>query len=70
MTETMETLSATEFFARARARLTLDVPAGLTDPTITPARGDHDADPVMQKIAQVRPIRPAATSLSNSSFIF
>ena len=25
-----------------------------------PARGDHDADPVMAKIAAVRPIRPAA----------
>ena len=53
-------LSADEFFARARARLTLDVPAGLTDASITPARGDHDADPVMQKMAEVRPIRPAA----------
>jgi len=53
-------LSARDFYVRARARLTLDVPAGLTDPSITPARGDHDADPVMTKIAQVRPIRPAA----------
>ncbi len=54
------TVSAAEFFARARARLTLQVPAGLTDPNVTPARGDHDADPVMQKVAEVRPIRPAA----------
>ena len=53
-------LSAQEFFARARSRLTLDVPAGLSDPKITPKRGDHDADPVMAKIAAVRPIRPAA----------
>jgi len=53
-------ISASEFFSRARERLTLDVPPGLTDPTVTPTRGDHDADPVMQKIAQVRPIRPAA----------
>jgi len=53
-------LTAAEFFARARARLTLDVPPGLTDPSVTPKRGDHDADPVMQKIAEVRPIRPAA----------
>jgi 8-oxo-dGTP pyrophosphatase MutT (NUDIX family) len=53
-------LSATEFFARSRARLTLDVPAGIDDPNVTPARGDHDADPVMKKIAEVRPIRPAA----------
>ena len=53
-------LSGAEFFERARARLTLDVPAGLTDASITPKRGDHDADPVMRKIAEVRPIRPAA----------
>lgn len=53
-------LPADEFFARARARLTLDVPPGLTDPSVTPKRGDHDADPVMAKIAAVRPIRPAA----------
>ena len=54
------TLTAAEFFMRVRQRLTLDVPPGLTDSSITPARGDHDADPVMQKIAEVRPIRPAA----------
>jgi 8-oxo-dGTP pyrophosphatase MutT (NUDIX family) len=60
MTEILETLSAAEFFLRARKRLTLDVPAGLTDPNITPKRGDHDIDPVMQKVAEVRPIRPAA----------
>jgi 8-oxo-dGTP pyrophosphatase MutT (NUDIX family) len=53
-------LSAAEFFARARARLTLEVSPGLTDASITPKRGDHDADPVMEKIASVRPIRPAA----------
>lgn len=53
-------LSSEEFFARVKARLTLDVPPGLTDPDITPTRGDHDADPVMTKIAEVRPIRPAA----------
>ena len=58
--EAMAMLSASEFFARARSRLTLDVPPGLTDPNITPQRGDHDADPVMQKVAEVRPIRPAA----------
>jgi 8-oxo-dGTP pyrophosphatase MutT (NUDIX family) len=54
------TLSADEFFRRARARLTLDLPASLTDPNVIPKRGDHDADPVMEKIAAVRPIRPAA----------
>jgi 8-oxo-dGTP pyrophosphatase MutT (NUDIX family) len=61
MQETVTTpLSAAEFFARVRERLTLDVPEGLTDPSVTPKRGDHDADPVMAKIAEVRPIRPAA----------
>jgi 8-oxo-dGTP pyrophosphatase MutT (NUDIX family) len=51
---------AEEFFRRARARLTLDVPPGLSDASIAPARGDHDLDPLMRKIAEVRPIRPAA----------
>ena len=49
-----------EIFAQARAHLTLEVPAGLTDPTIIPQRGDHDVDPVMRAIAEVRPVRPAA----------
>jgi 8-oxo-dGTP pyrophosphatase MutT (NUDIX family) len=53
-------LSGADFFERARARLNLEVPEGLTDPNITPKRGDHDADPVMKKISEVRPIRPAA----------
>jgi 8-oxo-dGTP pyrophosphatase MutT (NUDIX family) len=53
-------ITADEFFARARTRLTLDVPPGLNDASITPRRGDHDADPVMLKISAVRPIRPAA----------
>ncbi len=58
--EATQAMTADEFFARARARLTLDVPVGITDPAITPAHGDHVADPVMEKIAAVRPIRPAA----------
>lgn len=53
-------IAAAEFFKRVRERLDLETPEGLTDPNITPKRGDHDADPVMTKIAQVRPIRPAA----------
>ncbi len=57
-------LSSAEFFNRARTRLTLDVPPGLTDPGVTPTRGDHDADPVMAKIAEVRPIRPAAVMIA------
>ena len=53
-------LSGAEFFERARTRLTLEVPPGLTDASITPKRGDFDADPVMKRISEVRPIRPAA----------
>jgi 8-oxo-dGTP pyrophosphatase MutT (NUDIX family) len=49
-----------KFFARARERLTLNVPRGISDAGVLPRRGDHDLDPVMQKIAAVRPIRPAA----------
>jgi 8-oxo-dGTP pyrophosphatase MutT (NUDIX family) len=49
-----------DFYERAAARLSFVVPPGLTDPTVTPTRGDHDIDPVMEAIAQVRPIRPAA----------
>jgi len=50
-----------DFFARARARLTLAVPAGLNDPSVISRRGDHDIDPaVVKAIAAVRPIRPAA----------
>jgi 8-oxo-dGTP pyrophosphatase MutT (NUDIX family) len=60
MEQAATVLPAKEFFVRVRQRLDLDVPAGLADPSITPRRGDHDADPVMEKIALVRPIRPAA----------
>jgi len=60
MQEAVAAVTAAEFFRRARERLSLDVPAGLTDPAVIPKRGDHDIDPVMQKIATVRPIRPAA----------
>lgn len=57
---TAQPLSSDAFFERVKRRLTLDTPPGLTDPNVIPARGDHDADPVMQKIAEIRPIRPAA----------
>ena len=49
-----------EFFRRAQERLSLNVPAGLTDPDILPKRGDHDLNPVSSAIAAVRPIKPAA----------
>jgi 8-oxo-dGTP pyrophosphatase MutT (NUDIX family) len=55
-----KTLPRTDFFGRARAVLTLDTPAGLTDPDALPLRGDHDADPVLKAMAAVRPIKPAA----------
>ena len=59
-TETVPALTADEFYTRAGTRLTLKSPPGIGDPTVTPKRGDHDADPVMLKISEVRPIRPAA----------
>jgi 8-oxo-dGTP pyrophosphatase MutT (NUDIX family) len=59
-TATSTELTSDEFYSRARDRLNMDVPLGLTDPDVTPTRGDHDADPVMEKIATIRPIRPAA----------
>lgn len=61
MTDTAaHTLPRTDFFDRARALLTLDAPAGLTDPDALPSRGDHDADPVLKAMAAVRPVKPAA----------
>lgn len=58
--EAPDALSGLKFFERARSRLTLDVPHGLNDPDFIPKRGDHEPDPVMEKISSVRPIRPAA----------
>ena len=48
------------FFDRARARLTLEVPAGLTDPTVPVTRGDLDLDPSLWERAGVAATRPAA----------
>jgi 8-oxo-dGTP pyrophosphatase MutT (NUDIX family) len=60
MQQAVTALDSKEFFARVRERLSLNAPSGLTDPSVIPRRGDHDVDPVMEKIATVRPIRPAA----------
>jgi len=49
-----------EFFQRARARLTLDVPPALTDPALAGARGDLDLDPSLWERAGVAATRPAA----------
>lgn len=38
------TISSTEFFARARTRLTFDVPPGLVDPNVIPRTGDSGND--------------------------
>jgi 8-oxo-dGTP pyrophosphatase MutT (NUDIX family) len=52
--------TAQEFFARARARLTLDVPPALTDPSVPATRGDLDLDPALWERAGVAATRPAA----------
>jgi len=49
-----------EFFARARARLTLDVPPALTDHAVPATRGDLDLDPSLWERAGVAATRPAA----------
>lgn len=57
-------LDSREFFERARERLTLNIPAGLTDASFTPKMGDHGIDATMLEIAKVRPIRPAAVLIA------
>ena len=50
-----------DFFDRAGARLTLDVPPALTDPTAQGIRrGDLDLDPVLWERAGVSATRPAS----------
>ena len=46
--------------ARARQRLTLDVPAALDDHTATAVRGDLDLDDELWKKAGVQATKPAA----------
>jgi 8-oxo-dGTP pyrophosphatase MutT (NUDIX family) len=48
------------FFARVRTRLTLEVPAALTDPAAHGARGDLDLNPAMWERAGVTANKPAA----------
>jgi 8-oxo-dGTP pyrophosphatase MutT (NUDIX family) len=57
-------IGSAEFFARARARLTFDVPPGLTDITIIPKSGDAGNDQMLAIIAQERPVRPAAVLIA------
>jgi 8-oxo-dGTP pyrophosphatase MutT (NUDIX family) len=49
-----------DFFERARARLTLEVPPSLLDPTAEGARGDLDLNPSMWEAAGVTATKPAA----------
>jgi 8-oxo-dGTP pyrophosphatase MutT (NUDIX family) len=54
------TITSDEFFRRARALFTFDVPPGLTDPSIIPPTDDEGMRNVLEIIAQEKPIRPAA----------
>jgi 8-oxo-dGTP pyrophosphatase MutT (NUDIX family) len=54
------TVPSHDFFTRARARLNLDVPAALDDPTAPGKRGDLDVDPMLWERAGVQATRPAA----------
>jgi 8-oxo-dGTP pyrophosphatase MutT (NUDIX family) len=56
----MAGITAADFFARARARLSFDVPPGLDDPNIIPESGDGGTDRMLAIIARERPIRRAA----------
>ncbi|HEX8808684.1 MAG TPA: coenzyme A pyrophosphatase, partial [Xanthobacteraceae bacterium] len=49
-----------DFFDRARERLTLEVPQGLTDLAARGARGDLDLNPEIWLRAGVKATRPAA----------
>lgn len=49
-----------DFFERARARLTLQVPPSLLDPMAGGARGDLDLNPSMWEAAGVTATKPAA----------
>jgi len=54
------TISADEFFRRARDMLTFDVPPALTDPAIIPDSDDEGTRSVLEIVAREQPIRPAA----------
>ena len=53
-------INSGEFFDRARARLSFDVPPGLFDPNIIPHSGDQGTDRMLEIIAREQPVRPAA----------
>ena len=53
-------ITADEFFARARARLGLDIPVALHDLTAPATRGDLDYDPTLWELAGGAAKKPAA----------
>jgi len=53
-------IGSAEFFDRARARLSFEIPAGLTDPSLIPVSGDQGTDRMLAILAREQPIRPAA----------
>ncbi|TAK50348.1 MAG: CoA pyrophosphatase [Xanthobacteraceae bacterium] len=53
-------MAGADFFARARASLTFDLPAALTDPDIIPSRGDHNMDRILKMVAGENPVRSAS----------
>jgi len=53
-------MRANTFFERARARLAVNEPPALHDPSAIPDKGDHELNLEMKALWAVRPIRPAA----------
>ena len=53
-------ITSAEFYDRARARLSFDVPPGLIDPNISPETGDPGTDRMLEIMAREAPVRPAA----------
>jgi 8-oxo-dGTP pyrophosphatase MutT (NUDIX family) len=54
------TVAVHDFFARARGRLSLNVPSALDDHAVEAKRGDLDIDPDLWERAGVQATRPAA----------
>ena len=57
-------ISSVEFFDRARARLSFEIPAGLTDASVIPPSGDQGTDRMLEILAREKPIRPAAVLIA------
>jgi 8-oxo-dGTP pyrophosphatase MutT (NUDIX family) len=56
----LQSVTARDFLARARARLSLEVPAALTDLNAPATRGDLDLDPAVWEKAGLKATKPAA----------